>query len=345
MIRKKKERAEAAYAGIDLMKAILCFHILFLHSGAYAWTDGTPGSIWVNMATDLALSFFFCANGFFEFRGLELSSRESDRKIMRERWKKNGKRYIYWFLIYLPLMLYGEFAVYGSGPVTGILKIARAFFLTGWHYYDWTLWYMLALVTASAIIALLLAKGAGKTAVLVFFGLLYILGVWMDILYGMPDHPEIIELYYSLFYTTRNGIFFGGFFIAYGMWLSARGERTVPSSVLAAVLGVGMVCCFVFQNHAFLRMMFQTAVFLAFFEIMLKLRLPAGRIFSRLRKLSTVIYFVHMLYVALFALVLRRGAQQPDPLTICGVTACSLLTWILVESGERRKIRWLQGLF
>lgn len=332
------------YAGLDVWKLLMSSLVVFIHCGILESLLPSNAEKWIEFLRDISITGFFCANGFFAFKSIDLKKQKDSIRFWGK-WKKIVFKYLIWNGIYLPLMLYGEFFVYHSSLFKGILKILRALFLTGWHYYSWTLWYMLALVISLAVIGICIKK-IKSIYILFFTSCLYLIGTTMDYLYKAGSSIKIIQLYYSLFYTTRNAFFYGLFFISFGMFLAEKKGKnlfTYKTNIFILILSGGI---FLSSNNWWITRICAAVICCSLFLIILNISLPKSKKWLWMRKISIYIYFVHMYYVALFELVLRKYLHISNFEMFLGVVGCSFFTAIILEFCKTKfNWKWLSYLF
>lgn len=316
----EQEQRNKEYPGIDLCKFVMSFIIVWFHCGIQTCFAGQPAERWIFFLRDISLAFFFCANGFFLFRELDLKENAEDRKRFWKRWRGNVRLYLTWVLIYMPLMLYGEFVVYDSSVWVGSLKIIRAVFLTGWHYYSWSLWYLLAMLVSTAIVALLSMYGQKTWKIVCLAFVLYLAGFTMDWMRAEGVQNDLLEIYYKIFYTTRGGVFWGMAFVAYGFWSRRQKAEKHAWFRAAAVLSL-IVMLVLFQrrsgNGMLANCVLVYGVGCVLFEVCRTLSLPDSALWKYMRGMSRSLYFIHMLFLALFQFVFGSAEGFDWRTTIC----------------------------
>lgn len=206
------------YRGIDLLKFTAAILILLLHVPPAR--EGSAAHIFIRqILTVTAVPFFFAASGFFAVEKLKGTFREKAFSTI----KKPYVLYLKWSVIYLPLSLY---ALKNLDAVHIAITYIRNFFLEGSYL---TIWYLNALAFAFLFYFLLLKKLSPLKCVLLTVPL-YVIGCLLssynELLVSFPLGQEISGGYYTVFETTKNGLFFGLPFVSIGGLVVANGSKS-----------------------------------------------------------------------------------------------------------------------
>jgi len=243
----------------------------------------------------IAVPFFFMASGFLLFRKISFPLNEEGEQRIKAYLKKICKLYLIWTVIYLPLTVYG-FYLDGLPFLKSVAVFIRNILLIGENYMSWPLWYLLALIVAVAIIYVLLKLKLLKNWIVLFGILMAMIGVALDYCKDNSIMQSVTDLYFPLFQKTRNGFFVGFLYVSLGMFCSKLDKASLWPILMIFLIGIiGMCLALPLAN---------SLVVLALFVISIALR---GDVFSSCtsqdyRYLSSIIYFCHMLYVALLVL-------------------------------------------
>ena len=163
---------------------------------------------------------------------------------------------------------------------------------------SWPLWYLLALVWASFIVKILIKwkftiewiLTCGLCFTIIGWGINNILQVeHMDGICG-----NFIYVYEKIFSTTRNGLFVGFGFVAVGLFLSKWQDFFLKQFAWAFFMTLVSAIVYLyglpFSKHL---LCFCTLL------IVISIKLPDRNSFPWYRKMSTLIYFSHMFFVAI----------------------------------------------
>ena len=282
---RSEERTNAV---VDISKMFWAFVVVAHHTDLFSF------SIWADRCFGLfkrmCIPFFFITSAYFCW------SRGNERAPSQI--KRIGLLYVVWSLIYLP---------FDIGELSGMsLKDTLIRYL--WTGNEHAMWYLWACVIAFTLIWLLLKKLQPGT-VLILGGILLLIGVlktswapFTERLFGvsLPDRLG-----------GRNGLFYGFPYAAIGMYLArepAWRERPIRGQVL------GMVICsaaltmeavvMILVCHTDETLLWLSVFPLSAFYLMVTFRMTFvldKRLSLTLRKMSTLIYVSHGLFLIAFA--------------------------------------------
>ncbi len=318
------------YPGLDVLKLCMALLVAQRHIIQIFYEEGSPWRAVIGYwLSNLAVPVFFTIAGFFLFR--QLDDRRPDSSVVYRYCFRILRLYVIWSLIYLPIDIYNWYHEENHSVVSGILTYLHHF------AFDSTipqLWYLPALAFACLVVGFVYVHGIGIAPLLTGGILLFATGTIGNNWYFNQRLPEavrdVMHLYSRYFLTMRNGLFYGIFFVALGLalakirrrppfWLSASGA--VASLVLT---GWESMRCYE-TNFVF------TTVFAAFFLFTTAeaLRLPGGRVYPGIRKMSEWIYFAHFYF---FHFLVWTRPLNPVPFTNRSITLMILIP-VLIFAG------------
>lgn len=260
--------------------------------------------------------------------------------------KKVLRLYLVWSVAYLPLTLYGWIAE-ENFELTYLVSCVRNFIFVGENFYSWALWYLNGLIFALVVIDILLNKFSLKKVV-GFGTVMYVIGILLTMFENqLVIFPKIIadliSLYFKFFVTTRNGLFQSLVFVSVGMWIAEIEQIDglwVSTQKKVIVSLVYIIKVFLsLKGGQYLSQIFDLPIFCILFSIIIleckKINLN-GKFYEQLRKLSEYIYFIHMYFVALCALVLYRDDYHNfNSFFICAIGAF-VISWLLSIAKVRK---------
>jgi len=180
---------------------------------------------------------FFLSSGYF------LCGKENDSAKFAKYIKRLAISYIAWTVLHSP-QVYLDFFCDGRGIIYDTLNFVRYFLFYGSYQ---QLWFFPALITAAVLI--FISKRILKmsdalmvtiSAVLYFLGTF--LGNTLDYLKLLPFAGKLLTFYSNTFFTFRNGVFFGFFFVASGYVIAKNAKRiTNRLYILPATLFFAMM--------------------------------------------------------------------------------------------------------
>lgn len=251
-----------------------------------------------------------------------------------------------WSIIYLPLTFCGWIIEENREPVY-LLRSVRNFILVGDNFYSWALWYLNGLAFALIFIDLLLRKFSIKQIVK-FGSVMYVLGIILTIFEGHLNKLPMmvsaaVKLYFAAFVTTRNGLFQSLIFVSIGM-LVAEIEKlgklriSTGSIIAAALMYLTKIATSLIGGRYFSKILDLPTFFFLFAVVISackKIDLN-GKFYVRLRNWSETIYFVHMYFVALCALILYKGDYHNFKTFFITASGSLMISWLTSLYKERK---------
>lgn len=248
-----------------------------------------------NLILDLAVPFFFLSGSFLLIKSLTYPYADANSmKKIRKYLLRMIKYYCIWSLVYLPPAL-NSYRSKGWDVRRSIRAYLQGFFLIGEHFNSWMLWYLLSTIYALIFILFLLkhlrqkpeniAK-AGAVILLISIGLTFLSG------YGgeLPAWLHFIRAH--LPGTIVNGrILLGCFYLPIGI-IFAHYNISVFAAVYMFILGI---CLRFSADNSFSNVTSAALCSIGFFAIIIKIKLSDSVAYFILRKMSTVIYFIHLM--------------------------------------------------
>lgn len=215
----KEKSVDSNYKLIDLLKFICAFFVIGIHTRPFQASNVALDKLFYYDISNYAVPFFYACTGYFLI--VKQPEVELHTKLIF-RCKKVTKLYLAWSIVYLPLTICGWWIE--GGGIKYWVGCLRNYIFVGENFYSWTLWYLNGLIFALLMIDILLKKfsikqisGIGTVAYLVGIGLTML----NDHLGCLPLFlSRFVNLYFSLFVTTRNGLFQSLVFVTFGMLMA-----------------------------------------------------------------------------------------------------------------------------
>ena len=210
------------YHAIDLVRVVAAFIVVAVHTDPLM-TYFETGNYFINTVIGrLVVPYFFIVSGFFFARKIDFRvPMQTDIHFLKGFLKKIVLIYLIWSAIFLPFQ-WLDWLQRGDDMEYWVTYV-HEFFFKGSYY---PLWYLTGLMVATAL-AYLLFKWLKPWMVIVITGILFVIGASMNAYYHVFRFDGLFEGYYDIFLTTRNGVFFGSFYVSIGMVLS---KRDIPLS-------------------------------------------------------------------------------------------------------------------
>lgn len=228
----KSQSAIRSYDNISLIKFLLSLIIVIFHLRPFQ--DVYPNlDYFINSGLGrICVPFFFYTSGFIIAQKEEINS-----NYLRTYNKRNIRIYLIWSCIYLPLLIvfcYDNFhlvaptlktiiVVYDPPliiyPLLSIILMLILLLYSGVYYH---LWFYPALLISINIVSKWNRTRSVKRLLLISFCLL-LFGATETYWGFLPSQfKTIFKIYYDVFFTTRNFLFFGLFYVCFGYYSYSR---------------------------------------------------------------------------------------------------------------------------
>ena len=222
----------AYYPIVDVVKCVMAIFVVAIHTHPQSIIGSPSLENLILRAYQMAVPYFFVVSGFF--LGNKIWGQEPLQYVRR--WLKHVfVLYTIWTVLYLPYTLYG-FWIEQTKVTTAVIVFARNFLLVGENYMSWPLWYLLGMLVAGIIIYLFLRLGLGLKPIIGCAVLLLLVGAWLDYNHDNDVMHPIVQVYFRLFKSTRNGLFQGFPYMVMGLMI-AKGMAIIRNCLLLLALG------------------------------------------------------------------------------------------------------------
>jgi len=320
------------YNSLDFVKWVMAVFVVAIHTNPQAyfklyWIENMFVSLY-----SLAVPYFFVTSGFLLwFKCKDYGMKEKLTKI--KKWLKRILRlYIVWTIIYLPFTIYG-FYNDGLPLIKSLIVFFRNVLLIGQNYWSWPLWYLLAMLVAGSIIYVL-EKFAVKNYIKILLGGIFVfLAYFLNSCYQNPSLMYLVEPYFKLFQTTRNGFFEGFPYMMIGIIIASYGVLK-NKFILLLLLLIGYIA------HYF--DLFGAAYLMAYAFFSLVIQMPFNKMGNntslKFRLSSTVLYFVHMIWYGILKLFVHN--ISPLSMFLIVVLLSLLSSQIIIYYRESSLVRY-----
>lgn len=349
------------FNSFDIAKFVCSILVVIIHTAPFGEHETTNVFSYVGFFVQqglcrLAVPLFFIFSGFFLYRKTPLN------KFSYEPTKKYIihilKLYLLWSLIYLPLQLL-DILHNTKGILYGIGSYIKKFIFVGSYSH---LWYLNALLCSVSIVSFLLHKKFSPKKILCISLILYVLGLFGDTYYGLitslfdvPFIGNLLSLYFQIFDTTRNGLFFAFFFLSLGMFLSEN--KLLLNKRKSLLFGMGSVFMLLIETFILNKFnlpkdyniyLFAIPVCLFCFLYFKTIKLKDNNIYIYMRKISSLIFYGHMWIFQLVIiisnfLVINISNTPLLFFIVLGITI--FIAIIIIKLSEKRCFRWLKHFY
>ena len=283
------------YKFLDVMKFMMAIVVVAIHTRPECSFESAIVREIFEAVYSIAVPFFFMASGFLLFRKVSLPLDSEGEKRIKKYLKKTVKLYLIWTAIYLPMTVYG-FYLDKMPILKSVVVFIRNILLIGENYMSWPLWYLLALIVGVGIIYGLLRLRVSINWIVIIGILMAIIGVALDYCKENSIMQTIADLYFTLFSKTRNGFFVGLLYVSLGMFCSKLKEVSIWA--ILPIFSIGLLGIYMDIPLS------NALVVFALFLISISFQSDSLYIWNSqvYRYLSSIIYFCHMIWVALLVL-------------------------------------------
>lgn len=297
-----KEAEQTNYGVIDVARFVMSILVIAIHVDTFYSIQGETSATLFRDITGLAVPFFFVTSGFF-FR--EKSERHSKKYIL-----KLLKTYICWTVVYIPLTVFYYWS-HGLSAAAALLQFVQRFVLVGENFYSFQLWYLPALICSVVLYQLgariFDRRKCSTNAILMIAILLFIGGRAITFLSsGQMEIPLIsfvARLYFRIFVTTRNGMFYGFAFFMIGLWISDN-SQLLGKWRIPALLVVGFLsACFNHFGLFFMMIPEIACLWIVLQKASMAISIPRS---WKFRKLSEWNYYIHLWPLSIMSIVYTR---------------------------------------
>lgn len=240
---KKEKEYVLCHENLDVLKYIASILIIIFHLSIYTKLKLQTDFLFMDILARLAVPLFFMIAGYF------ISQNENKGPdYIKSYLKELFKTYLFWSIIYLPLGLKYIIDLKIAWYLIP-LALVIGFSYIGIYYH---LWYFPALFLAIILLFKWKKKFSLKSLLFVSFLLLLLGSSESYFGYFNSFWQNIFEtFYFSIFYTTRNFLFFGLFYLTLGYYLQKKNYKWTKDKEKYLLLSscIFIFDCMVSQMH------------------------------------------------------------------------------------------------
>lgn len=288
------------YQMVSFLQFIFSRLVIMLHSSRLFQNDAYH-FIQKSLFSRMAVPFFIVCSSFF------IQAKTSQDPTYPKKYFKNYvKTYLVWSVIFFP---YGLFYFYSLSLPSAMIPLGLlvAILYTGMCYH---LWYIPAFLTGSYLVNAALKKFHWKIVFFVSF-VLFTFGSIETYFAFLKDTPmlSIYSSYTTIFFTSRNGLFFAPVFVCIGHFLyDYKESRLFSQNCFTKLLLAFLLLCLegllIFPNEGidknFLFTLIPFSMFL--FNWAIRTDLFRDQSLYKLKKLSTFYFFIHPIFIELISI-------------------------------------------
>ncbi|MGL5437778.1 MAG: acyltransferase family protein [Lachnospiraceae bacterium] len=334
------------YIGLDVVKFILAILVAMRHIIQVFFTAESQGHLWIgSWLSNLAVPAFFVMSGFFLFRKVEAGQKDS--AVIKAYSLKIIRMYLIWSALYLPIEWY-NWSHSDTGIREAVLRYIQSFFFASSIA---QLWYLPALLTACLLVWFCYTRGMKIWQILILSFGFFLIGYVGDNWYlnEMLSHSTYLKLleYNKYFLTMRNGLFYGMFYVAVGLWFAKHRQRLHPIlAAVGAVLFIMLMYCEVVRVHNTNILITAIPAVICLFMAASAVEGKPQAIYPRLRIMSEWIYLSHFYFFYLFDWIRPWKPLPVNNKTVMVIVLGPILlfSWGMTRLSEQKTFRWLKRL-
>lgn len=219
-----------------------------------------------------------------------------------------------WTLSFIPITIFGNLLL-GNSLFHAFATFIRGTLFIGQNYYSWPLWYLLASAIGFTLVYFCLRKGIRLNKIVLISLCFLFLGFGISYVQSMNDAPAFlsypIKLYSLVFVTSRNGLFEGFFYISAGAAFGMKYDKlnNIPFLLEIMLVVIGLIGCQLINSDAHLP--FCAISSISLFLLSVRRHGADLKPHTIARKMSTIIYLVHMFFAVAFIYGIS-GGTNPD---------------------------------
>jgi surface polysaccharide O-acyltransferase-like enzyme len=332
-----------SYEILDLTKFILAFFVVAIHTLPLANCNVTIVNNAYNSVIFCAVPIFFLSSGYLLMNKI-MNNDSSDvseclNTVLGPYIKKIIKLYLIWNIVYLPFAIY-IYVVEKNTVLGAVANYLKGFFLIGEHYDSWALWYLLSTVYALFFVLILNKLGLGIKKIAIIGFVAFLIGCFINAFAAYQGNlpNALLFIKKAISYTIVNGRLLRGFFyLPAGMALR---EKELGKKVSVVFIVAGFLAGVFGQYTVNLISEVAIAFFsLGLFGLLIGIRLKPSGVYFHLRKMSTVIYFIHLLVFGIFEILIWHE-KRFGLITFLIVSAISLIIAFIytqIRYGKRKR--------
>lgn len=337
-----------SYNSIDLMKFILCFLVVAIHSDPIEDVSPLLNRLFLGVER-VAVPLFFIASGFFLFKGGPL-----DKDQLVKYLKRMGLLYFAWFVISFPITIFNRFLMgEGSLPVKLFLFV-KSFFFTSTFSGSW----FLASCVFCTILFYFINKwfpSKGGWLIIVFSFLVYFLCVSTSAWGNLMDGIGLRQSYNNLvfwFAKPYTSILVGIPYFALGKYIAEHENKISRPNFSITLILFALLIAEVYITYRFqlsnstdcYLMLLPCAfcIFVYFLKWKLKLSHPV-----EMRKTSTIVFFSQFIWIFLieyvewqFHIIIPQIGKF-----LIAVILCLLTSFAVITLQKKRRFSWLRFFY
>lgn len=350
-IDKNYKNNKLYYQNLDILKYISAILIIVLHLRPFINYSDQLDLAFNNIITRICVPIFFIITGYF------VAKKEKDNKnYIKDYIKRIIPLYLFWSLLYVPVIIgtivqnLSVIHEYLSGvniDLFGIIIllifllpiiILIALCYTGVYYH---LWYFPAIIFSLLLLKKWKKKFDIKYLLIISF-ILLLFGA-TETYYGvLPlSIKRILSYYYSIFFTTRNFLFFGLFYVVLGYFMGRKDKVYSKNCFAKLIISFFLLIFEVILLHDTNRLnsnILLSCVPLTYYLFIssiyiknnIKLKFPFGN-------LSKYYYLIHPMIIFIISLLFKDINKYPYLNILIVILITHIISVLIIKLKKKNK--------
>lgn len=289
------------HASIDYFKFIFAILIIGLHTSVLRDISFEASFVINQIIARLGVPFFFISTSFL----LNEKNNNNNNFVLKKRHViKYIKLFVIFSIIYSPITFLWNYD-YNLAIVINIIKYFQLIIFMAPAY----LWYISSLIVGLILLRLISRIKIVYSFTLVVF--IYIIGVFGNSYIHYFNSPFFDRFYYSIFLTTRNGLFFALPFLYLGYVISKyKLVQDMKTSIIGFIFFFIVFCFEVFFIKSNIDSTLDTSMYILLFPLsyflfsmVLNLRFVSSNLSIKCSHLSSYMYLLQFGFIAVLILM------------------------------------------
>lgn len=329
------------YNSLDICKLLMAFCVVAIHTHPLEHCTISIVNDIYNSFVRMAVPFFFLSSGFLLAQKFDTSfTSPKNIAIVRKYLQKIIKMYVVWTVVYFPIALY-HFISSGTGVLKSVLLYIRGFVFVGEQYNSWHLWYLLSTIYALFFILILFNLKISPKKAIIFSSIIFLISIGIDYLSAHAGNSNtFVEFFIKMIKVSiaSGRILTGLFYLPLGCFFVQK----QPNLKVSWSMLISGYLLNVFVQNSYWSSFFVAISSIGLFCVINTIALPDSKVYPFVRKMSTIIYLVHM-YIWSFYYVLIYGKKTYGidcflvTIVICLVV--SAVNVVVTECYNKKKIK------
>ena len=350
-IDKNHNNNNLNHKNIDILKYVCAILIIILHLRPFQNFSDELDLAFNNIITRICVPMFFLITGYF------VAKKEKDSpNYIKNYIKKTIPLYLVWSAIYIPVII--GYAISNISTINNYLSsitmplyflipliiaiipiaLIIALIYTGVYYH---LWYFPALICSLIV----LSKWKKKFNIKILLAISFVLLLFgaTETYYGtLPFNIQrLLSFYYNIFFTTRNFLFFGLFYVVLGYFMGSKKDLYSKYCFEKLVIWIFFLIFEAVILHDMDRLnsnILLSCVPLTYYLFISAIYLSNNlKISFPFRDLSKYYYFIHPMIIFIISILFKEISNYPYINILIVLVITHIISIIIIKLKEKNK--------